>query len=110
MDMEPFETVRDMLRDSGHSETIGGAPQVVKVYQYMQTAALGVFWPDRKMGSIYLQGRRCLGYERIDNWLLDPDTLKSENPSFTKAEEDFLAVLDGEPDDVTGQILPNQQS
>jgi hypothetical protein len=78
LDMEPFEVVRDMLRDPGHAETIGGAPQVVKVYQYMRTAPLGVYWPQKAGGEVYLQGRACLGYERIDRWVLDPDTLVSE--------------------------------
>lgn len=78
LDFEPFEIVRDMLRDPNHSETIGGAPQIVKVYQYMRTAPLGVYWPDKKSGKVHLHGRACLGYERVDNWVLDPDTLKSE--------------------------------
>jgi hypothetical protein len=78
LDMEPFEVVRDMLRDGGRSETIGGAPQLIKVYQYMRTAPIGVFWPDKASGKVHLQGRPCLGYERIDRWVLDPDTLRSE--------------------------------
>lgn len=78
LDWEPFEVVRDMLRDTSKSETIGGAPQVVKVYQYMQTAPFGVYWPDRNEGKVFLQGRPCLGYERIDRWVLDPDTLQTE--------------------------------
>ncbi|OIQ82479.1 hypothetical protein GALL_357350 [mine drainage metagenome] len=78
LDLEPFEVVRDMLRDPKHSETIGGAPQVVKVYQYMRTAALGVYWPNKAAGTVHLQGRACLGYERVDRWVLDPDTLGSE--------------------------------
>lgn len=81
LDMEPFEVVRDMLRDPDHGETIGGAPQVVKVYQYMRTAALGVYWPHKKAGEVHLQGRACLGYERVDRWVLDPDTLISETQS-----------------------------
>lgn len=76
--MEPFETVRDMLRDAKHSETIGGPPQVVKIYQYMSSAPLAVFWPDRTSGIVHLQGRPCLGYERIERWVLDPDFLRSE--------------------------------
>lgn len=81
LDMEPFEVVRDMLRDPNHAETIGGAPQLVKVYQYMRTAALGVYWPNREAGKVHLQGRACLGYERVDRWVLDPDTLISETPA-----------------------------
>ena len=94
LDMEPFEVVRDMLRNPEHSETIGGAPQVVKVYQYMRTAPLGVFWPNKANGKVYLQGRRCLGYERIDPWIIDPDTLLSElQPSPLEP-----SVLDSEGD------------
>jgi hypothetical protein len=66
INMEPFEVIRDMLREPQHSETIGGAPQLVKVYQYMKSTPLGVYWPDRLSGKIHLQGRPCLGYENID--------------------------------------------
>lgn len=83
LNWEPFEVIRDMLRAPNHSETIGGAPQVVKVYQYLQTSPLAVYWPNRESGEVVLQGRPCLGYERIDRWILDPDTLTSENPAFT---------------------------
>jgi hypothetical protein len=92
LDLQPFEVVRDMLRDPLHPESIGGAPQIVKVYQYMHSAALAVYWPRRKDG-VYLQGRPCLGYERIDNWVLDPDTLESEHPVYTKGEDEFLSEL-----------------
>jgi hypothetical protein len=74
---EPLEVVRDMLRDPKHSETIGGAPQVVKVYQYMDSAPLAIYWPNKKAGSIHLNGRPILGYERIDNFVLDPDSFYS---------------------------------
>jgi hypothetical protein len=78
LDWQPFEVVRDMLRNSSHSETIGGAPQVVKVYQYMRTDPIGVFWPQKKDGRVTLEGRKCLSYERLGRWILDPDTLKTE--------------------------------
>ncbi len=81
-DMEPFEVVRDMLRDPGHSETIGGSPQIVKVYQYMKAGSLGLYWPDKASGVVHLQGRLCLGYERVDRWILDPDGLSSERPTY----------------------------
>lgn len=78
LDWAPFEVVRDMLRDPAHSETIGGTPQIVKVYQYMKSAALGVYWPDGVTGVPHLQGRALLGYERTEKFVLDPDTLRSE--------------------------------
>jgi hypothetical protein len=57
IDMQPFEVVRDMLRDPNRSHTIGGAPQLVKVYQYMQAVPFAVYWPNKKSGKGFLQGR-----------------------------------------------------
>lgn len=88
LDMQPFEVVRDMLRDPSHAETIGGAPQLVKVYQYMQAAPLAVYWPSKSSGSANLQGRPCLGYERIDRWIFDPDALRSERPTHSRGDVD----------------------
>lgn len=90
VDWEPFEVVRDMLRDPNHGETIGGAPQIVKVYQYMQTVPFGVYWPTKLAQNVFLQGRPCLGYERIDRWILDPDTLISESPYYSNNDDRFL--------------------
>ena len=90
LDMEPFEIVRDMLRDTAHSETIGGAPQVVKVHQYMSAAPLGVYWPNRASGSVFIQGRRRLDYERVDRWILDPDTLVSMHEQHTATVSEIV--------------------
>lgn len=98
LDMQPFEVVRDMLRDPNHAETIGGAPQLVKVYQYMQAAPLAVFWPSKASGSTHLQGRPCLGYERIDRWIFDPDTLRSERPAHSRNDIDDDSPEAAEPD------------
>jgi hypothetical protein len=92
IDYEPFEVVRDMLRNPRHPETIGGAPQIVKVYQYLNSAPLGVYWPDKKSARIHLQGRPCLGYERIDRWIIDPDTLRSEQISGKEVAIDLDAA------------------
>lgn len=88
LDMEPFEVVRDMLRDPQRSHTIGGAPQIVKVYQYMKSAPLAVYWPNKQAGRANLLGRPCLGYERIDYTIIDPDTLISEHPVYSPREVD----------------------
>ena len=82
LNMEPFEVIRDMLRDPQHAHSIGGAPQLVKVYQYSQAGPLAVFWPNREAGGVYLRGRRRLSYENFDTWIFDPDVLRSFHPRY----------------------------
>jgi hypothetical protein len=79
LDWEPFEVVCDMLKDPDKAHTIGGSPQVVKVYQHMNTMSLAIYWPDKSSGQIYLHGRPVFGYENIDNWIIDPETLRSSH-------------------------------
>ena len=74
LDMEPFEVIRDMLREAGPNDTIGGAPQLAKVNQYLYATGIAVYWPDRATGSPSLQGRPIMGFEKVDRWILDPDT------------------------------------
>lgn len=81
IDMQPFEVVRDMLRDPNRSPTIGGAPQIVKVYQFLQAVSFPVYWPDKASGTRFLQGRPCLGYENLDTKVFDPDL-----PAWTRIE------------------------
>lgn len=78
-DMEPFEVIRDMLRTSGNLDSIGGPPQLVKVYQHMNTLQVGVHWPQKEGGSISYLGRPFLPYENSDIWILDPDTLRTSS-------------------------------
>ncbi len=78
LDMEPFEVLVSMLR-SGEYDTIGGAPQVAKVYRHMNASFLGVRWPDRD-GPVTLVGRNMLGYERVEMLVLDPDDPTTPRP------------------------------
>ena len=78
LDMEPLEVLRDMLRTSKSTDSIGGALQVVKVYQHMNARPIGVLWPDQH-GSVHLHGRPLLGYESTDAWILDPDSFRTFN-------------------------------
>lgn len=73
-DMEPFEVLRDIIRGNlFHS--VGGPPQLVKVYEHMNTKPFGVFWPNRESGTVSMLGRPLLKYE-MSNWpLLDPDNI-----------------------------------
>lgn len=77
LDMEPFEVLRDMIRER-MDPRIGGAPQLAKVYPYMNTMTYGVWWPTRAAGKVTLFGRPLLEYEKIQDLVLDPDSLKAE--------------------------------
>ncbi|MCP9820659.1 hypothetical protein KBZ18_14320 [Synechococcus sp. Cruz-9H2] len=73
-DMEPFEALRDIIREN-LDHTIGGAPQMVKVYRYLNYAPVGVNWPTEREANIALFGRYLLPYEKCRYGILDPDTL-----------------------------------
>ena len=74
--MEPFEVLRDMLRENV-SPHIGGAPQLMKVYPSSNSAIFGVLWPNRESNSVAVSGRKLLPYERLDCPVIDPDTLET---------------------------------
>lgn len=79
-DMEPFEALRDLLRENAH-HSIGGAPQLVKVYRHANALPHAIYWPDKSSGNISLLGRPLLSYERSQFLLLDPDTLEVQKHS-----------------------------
>jgi len=80
LNWEPLEVVRDMLRDPAKSHTIGGPPQILKVHQYPVSEPIGVRWTTDVTAGVFLQGRECLGYERIERFVIDPDTLLTSAP------------------------------
>lgn len=90
-DMEPFEILRDKIREESHN-AIGGPPQIIKIYKHLNTMPLGVFWPDGKSKQITFLGRPILNYELVPYPILDPDTLQSvdmrlENPEYPRTFE-----------------------
>lgn len=79
LDMEPFEVlIRHVREDSLRS--IGGPPQLYKVYPHMNTMPLNVYWPDRESGSLAYGGRVLRPYERNGYLAIDPDTLEVGEP------------------------------
>ncbi len=90
--MEPLEVLRDMIRDN-HSDLIGGPPQLVKLYRYMQVKPFGLYWPDRKSGVRTVMGRPLLQFEKPNCQILDPDTLDRlrEPGGFTNASSEIEA-------------------
>lgn len=76
--MEPFEAIRDLLRSCSVSDSIGGAPQSVKIYQYLNSTDVGIFWPQVDGGRLFLSGRPLLDYERATiNSVLDTESMIS---------------------------------
>jgi hypothetical protein len=75
-DMEPFEVLRDMIR-SHEFPLIGGAPQILKIYEFLNIQPYAVTWPQRDAGTVTLLGRPLLPYERTTSLILDPDTLET---------------------------------
>jgi hypothetical protein len=75
-DLEPLEVLSTFLRFpeaserplplDRHPHTVGGAPQVVRVLMGAQATPYAVRWSDDRGGGIFLAGRRCFEYERLD--------------------------------------------
>ena len=73
-DMEPFEILRDMIRNNTFN-AIGGAPQLVKVYKHQNTLPFGILWPNDGSYQVNLLGRPLLEYEMTKYLIVNPDTL-----------------------------------
>lgn len=84
--MEPFEVLRDILRESKSEDSVGGPPQLIKVYQHMNCRPIGIYWPDKASQKVSLVGRPLLDYENTDYWILDPDTLETTHKRFPSSK------------------------
>lgn len=78
LDMEPFEVLRDMLRENDETKypLIGGSPQLIKVYRHMNRTPIAVKWEIENHDVISLLGRPLLDFEKTSFPIIDPDTLK----------------------------------
>lgn len=94
LDMEPFEALCRMLQKTDKRDTIGGAPQMIKSYQYMNCRPVGVYWPEKKdmFSNRTLLGRRLFDYEDTKYWFIDPVTLRT-NPCNKIEEHDELRSI-----------------
>lgn len=76
LNMEPFEILLSFIENKSFT-SIGGAPQLVKVYKYMNTVPFGVFWPQKDLPEIItFFGRRLLNYETFPFPIIHPKTFK----------------------------------
>lgn len=81
LDMEPFEALCNMLRKVNKRDTIGGAPQMIKAYQYMNCRPVGVYWPEKidDFSNRTILGRRMYDFEDTKYWFIDPVTLRTNS-------------------------------
>jgi hypothetical protein len=82
LDWEPFEVMRDLIRD-GVFDTVGGPIQVAKIYQYLKSQPFAVYWPSKEKGQLTINGRPTLEYEATDWPRLDAATLDVSGISLT---------------------------
>lgn len=74
LDMEPLEIMRDMLRSNLYP-SIGGSPQVVKIYEHQNVNVFPVYWPDKLSQQRTALGRPLLEYESARSRIIDPDNI-----------------------------------
>lgn len=75
LNMEPLQVLIEFIRNPEYN-SIGGPPQVVKIYEHMNSLGLNVLWPSGDDGHLTYLGRRLLDYETNRRMVLDPDTLE----------------------------------
>lgn len=70
--LEPLHVLARVLEKATPEDTIGGAPQLVRISQHMTTRPFCVKWK----GEDTLLGRPLFDYENVDYWVIDPATGK----------------------------------
>jgi hypothetical protein len=98
LDWEPFEAICSMLKDAQKGNdykysSIGGAPQVLKVYEFLASSHFAVKWQNNEDDEpvSYVSGRKPLGFETPDLWVFDPVTLTTSHPLYSSETEDTFA-------------------
>lgn len=76
--MEPLMLLAELLQQSTGKDSVGGAPQLLRIGPHMNTRPLCVLWGEK--GSRHLYGRELFAYENCDYWSIDPLTGKAEPP------------------------------
>jgi hypothetical protein len=78
IDMEPLAVLRDMCHDENES-TIGGPPQVLKVYSHMNVMPLNVYWNVKNAHrQLTFLGRPLLDYETNRYLALDTESMQAD--------------------------------
>jgi hypothetical protein len=73
-DMEPFEVLRDIIREGTFAD-VGGPPQIAKIYKSGLTQVFAVRWPMAQERQITILGRPLLPREINRLRVIDPDQI-----------------------------------
>lgn len=99
LDFEPLEAMVKLLKGENEDSTVGGYPQLAKVYQHLNAIQIPVF--DDESRKIALCGRELLDYERVDEWPISLTGFHRINPrelypadSESMHERDFEKSID----------------
>lgn len=92
---EPLSVLADLLRATTIRDSIGGAPQVVRIGPHMNTRPLCVLWGPEK--DRHLFGRKLFDYENCDYWSIDPDTGAIYPPKHFAVGQERRPALDSAP-------------
>jgi hypothetical protein len=82
---EPLTLLSRFLKQAKGGDSIGGAPQVVRVGPHMNTRPFCVTWGDEQ--KPYLFGRMLFEYENCDFWIIDPDSGRIKAPRHFKLDK-----------------------
>ncbi len=77
LDMEPFEVLSEIIQ-LDEFDSVGGAPQLVKVFRHMNCLPYNIRCPSAKSPA-FLFGPELLDYETNRFLLMDPERLRTES-------------------------------
>lgn len=77
---EPLKIMRDELKGVDEESSIGGAPQLVRISEDMNTKIIGVLWEINDLIQPTIMGRPLFEYENTDNKIINLDTFEELKP------------------------------
>lgn len=88
LNWEPLEVLRDMSLNEDDFPEIGGAPQVIKIYKFMNSMPYNVYWPNKGDGTLHFGGRKLLSFEKnkylsinLEDMSVNSKTIERKNDS-----------------------------
>lgn len=78
-DMEPFEVLRDVIRERRYHD-VGGPPQLAKVYKSGNSQAFAVRWGTSANSNLTILGRALFKGEQTVAPIVDPDRIEFRSP------------------------------